>query len=110
MPPPQVPQAAPQRQPQTPSDPGGAAPQLSQLVGILTKMNAGSETVAKGVDNLSKSVNGAVLLQKTILQVLLTLAELQGMDADALVKQVRLGDADVVERFIGALGTSQGKS
>jgi hypothetical protein len=79
-------------------------------VGILTKMNAGQEAVAKGVDTLNKSVNGSVLLQRVILQILLTLAELQGMDADALIKQVRLGDADAVEKFIGALGTSQGKS
>lgn len=104
----------PPRTPQTATDPGasagGPAPQLQQLVGILTKMNAGQEAMAKGLDGLSKNVNGSVLLQRVILQILLTLAELQGMDQDALIKQVKLGDADAVEKFIAALGTSQGKS
>lgn len=112
MPPqaPPAPQPPPQRQPQTATDPGGPAPQLSQLVTILTEMNTGQTKLAAGIDALSKNVNGSVLLQKVILQILLTLAELQGMDADSLIKQVKLGDADAVEKFIGALGTSQGKS
>jgi hypothetical protein len=107
------PAAAPpvMRQPQTASDPAntGAGSQLGQLTSALVKLQKGLEILGGGLTGVSKQVNSGVLVQKTILQVLLTMAELQGVTPETLVKQVKLGDPEAVEKFIAALGTQQGK-
>jgi hypothetical protein len=99
----------PPRTPQT-SDPGGAPPQLTQLLAILGKMNESNQTIGQGLDKLSANLSGSVRVQKVILQVMLTMAEMQGVSFETLVKQVRVGGDDAAEKFVAALGTTQGKS
>jgi hypothetical protein len=106
------PPAQPTREPQTTGDPGNsgsASNPLSQVSAALETIKQSLAIIGAGIDGTSKTTNSAVLLQKTILRVLLTMAELQGIDANQLARQVQLGDPQAVENFIAALGGQQGK-
>lgn len=102
----------PGRQPQTAGDPnntGSSPTTLQQLTEALTSIQKGIEIVGEGIGSTSKKVNHGVLFQKTILQVLLTMAELQGIPPEQLVKQVKVGDPQAVEKFLTALSEQPGK-
>jgi hypothetical protein len=77
---------------------------VEQLVPILKQVLEGQKVLGLGMDTLSRHASGSVHLQRIILQILLVLAEQQGMDASDVARLVAAQGDSAVDKFIAQLG------